>query len=247
MSENLKIASNPGKFKTKEQLYIALRKKEGRFYPDDFLAKIPYPGKSHPWAKEWKVRATSAEKLNEYLVSKGRNLNILDLGCGNGWLANFMTKTGADVTAVDVNMEELELGARVFAQNKKLHFIYGDIFEDIVHAAYFDIAVCASSIQYFPSLSGLINRLFVLLKPMGEIHFIDSPVYHKNELEDAKKRSLNYFTGKGFADMAQYYHHHSWDELKEFNYKMMKGPKLGKIMAKISGMPNFPWIVITNN
>jgi ubiquinone/menaquinone biosynthesis C-methylase UbiE len=247
MTENLKILSKPEKFKEKESLYIALRKQEGRFYPDEVLAKIPYLGDSSHLAKEWKVRAKSAEKLNKYLAKKNKPLQILDLGCGNGWLANFMRKKGNTVTAVDVNIEELKLGARVFAGNKNLQFIYGDIFENILPEKSFDIIVCAASIQYFPKLEVLIKRLFTLLKPKGEIHFVDCPIYNENELDAAKQRSLDYFIEKGFTQMAQYYHHHSWSELKGFNYKRIRGPLLSKVQAKISGMPNFPWIVINND
>lgn len=247
MAENLKILSNPEKFKEKESLYIALRKQEGRLYPDEVLAKIPYLGDSSHLAKEWKVRAVSAEKLNKHLAQKNRPLHILDLGCGNGWLANFMSKVNNKVSAVDVNMEELKLGARVFAEKKNLQFIYGDIFENILPEKSFDIIVCAASIQYFPKLQVLIERLFTLLTPKGEIHFVDCPIYNEDELDAAKQRSLDYFTERGFKEMASYYHHHSWSELKGFNYKRMKGPLLSKVQAKISGMPNFPWIVINND
>ncbi len=247
MSKPLKIVSDREKFKEKEQLYVALRKKVGRLYSDEILAKIPYVGGSGNFSKEWKVRAQSAEKLNEYLNKKGTALNILDLGCGNGWLSNFITKTGAEITAVDLNMEELELGARVFGQNKKLQFVYGDIFEDIFPKHSFNVILCASSIQYFPKLSILVKRLFELLKPGGEIHFIDSPVYNKSEVKEAEKRSMEYFTKAGFPEMIKYYHHHSWDELNGFKYKVNEGPKLRRIMAKLSGMPNFPWIIISKD
>jgi len=244
MANNLKILSNPEKFKQKEQLYLSLRKKEGRFYTDDFLAKIPYQGNSHPLAKEWKVRASSAESMCQYLLDKSKALNLLDLGCGNGWLANFVSKTGAEITAMDLNLEELKMGARVFSANEKVQFIYGDVFEDILPEQYFDIVMCASSIQYFVDLKVLIERLFRFLKPGGEIHIIDSPVYQENETEQAKKRSLRYFSEAGFSDMIKYYYHHSWNELTGFNYTLRKGPKLRKLMAKLSGMPNFPWIII---
>lgn len=244
MAENLKIVSDYSRYQAKEHIYIELRKKEGRLYSEEVLLQIPYIKANNVLAKEWKVRAASLEKLKSYLSRKNKPLEILDLGCGNGWMSNALASGGNTVTAVDLNMEELKRGAKVFEKNKNLQFIYGDIFENIVSQRTYDIIVCASSIQYFPSLASLIEGLILLLKPEGEIHIIDSPIYEESEVADARTRSRDYFINAGIQAMTEYYHHHTWKELKGFNYRINKGLMLTKFYAKINGMTQFPWIII---
>jgi 2-polyprenyl-3-methyl-5-hydroxy-6-metoxy-1,4-benzoquinol methylase len=70
-----------------ERLYIALREQEQRLYTDEQVRQLPDIDPSHLHYKEWKIRKHSAERLISYLNKKKRRLNILEIGCGNGWLS----------------------------------------------------------------------------------------------------------------------------------------------------------------
>ncbi len=175
---NVYFLGNPEEYYNKENLYLTVREKEKRIYDDSTLISLPDIDVFHPHYYEWQVRKKSLRNLLKYVLQYKKNIDILDLGCGNGWLSNFISSwSGNDVYAVDLNMKELEQGAKVFCHNDKLFFIYGDIADNIFFPKSFDIIIIASAIQYFDNLNILLNRLFYFLKPGGEIHIIDSPIY----------------------------------------------------------------------
>src|SRR4030095_8712292 len=70
--------------------YLALRAKERRIYTDEELMALPSISNNHPHAKEWAVRASSARELLGYLRLKGAK-QILEVGCGNGWLSDMLS------------------------------------------------------------------------------------------------------------------------------------------------------------
>jgi len=248
MSNNLKILSDLSKLKEKDSIYIALRKKEGRVYSDEIVKVLPDIEEKHPLSYEWKIRKASFEKLKEYLSNKNQSLEVLDLGCGNGWLGNALAQINDfKVTCVDINLAELEQGARVFGRNKNIKFIFGDIFETTFGLHFYDIIIIAAAVQYHPSVEKLISRLLRLLKPGGEIHIMDSPIYKMNTVAAAKKRSENYYKQLGFEEMKSNYYHHSWNDFENLSYSVMN--RSLKDLFRLNFFKTkhllFPWIVIT--
>jgi ubiquinone/menaquinone biosynthesis C-methylase UbiE len=204
-----------------EQTYLATRKDEGRIYGDTILSQLPKIGKEHKFYSEWRLREATMKYLIKYFTGY-KNLEILDLGCGNCWLADkISTSTENFVYALDINRLELEQGAKVFSKNERLQFIFADIFEDILPQKAFDAVVIASSVQYFKELRILIKRLLTLLNVSGEILIIDSNFYKGNEIKAAKERTERYYNNLGHPEMIRFYHHHNWEELNEFNYRIV--------------------------
>ncbi|MCK7529492.1 MAG: hypothetical protein MZV64_74030 [Ignavibacteriales bacterium] len=76
-----------------EKIYLQVRDKENRIFSDDEVKNLPFASDSNPHKKEWDLRAKSFQRFKEYLKSKKQNLNILDLGCGNGWFSGQLSKT----------------------------------------------------------------------------------------------------------------------------------------------------------
>ena len=230
-----------------ESIYIAVRENEKRVYPDEEVKLLPDAGGSNPHAEEWKLRKPPLHRFNNYIQRYNDRINLLDIGCGNGWFpVNIANRRSIDIYALDVNITELEQAARVF-NSKNIRFIYGNIFDNIFEKHSFDIITMNSSIQYFNDLEKLIKRLFYFLKDEGEIHILDSPIYNQNELVGAKERTARYYISKGFTEMVKHYHHHTFDKLKDFNYKILYNPKaLQNNLKKIFGFKDspFPWIRI---
>lgn len=202
-----------------EQLYIALRNAEDRIVSDELLQKLPYPDESYRHYNEWKIRAGSFERLMKYLSGKKGFLNILDIGCGNGWLSHKLYLAGHNVTAVDLNLTELEQAEKVFGNNERLHWIYADIFNDNIPGAPFDVILLAASCQYFENINTLSNLLKAKLNKNGSIHLLDSFFYKPTEVSAAKKRTEEYYRSLGFSQMADNYFHHSITALKENGFK----------------------------
>ena len=106
---------------TFERLYLQVRKKERRLYSDDEIKLLPYAYKSNPHKDEWALRTKSFLRFKKYLSRKTSKLNILDLGCGNGWFVGQLAKDfNHNYFCVDVNLTELEQAARVFT-NENIH------------------------------------------------------------------------------------------------------------------------------
>lgn len=249
--ENVYFLSSPKKKEFDEIMYLKIREKEGRIYSDDILMYLPEIRKTHPLNNEWQVRKATLKNLIKYFSDKDI-LSILDIGCGNGWLSNEISlNTNNFVTALDMNKTELLQGARVFIDNKKLKFIYGNIFEDIFPPESFDSVIFSSSIQYFNDFQSLIKRIFYFLKAPGEIHIVDSNFYSITGSIKAKKRTINYYKKLGFPEMVNFYNHRTKKELKTFNYKMLNKKSINIMNIKrifgIKSTAIFPWILIIKN
>ena len=227
-------------------LYIALRLREGRLFDSREIAELPSVPRSHAYYKEWKVRRHSCNRLLHYIKSHGHACNILDIGCGNGWLSAKLSQVACEsVTGLDINNVEIEQARKVFRKIQTLKFIPGDIRSGILRDKKFDVIVFAASIQYFQSLQEIVEIALDHLTLQGEIHILDSHLYRANEVESAQLRSLKYFTEIGFREMADLYFHHTLDELKAFSFSVLHNPASWRNRLMPNSNP-FHWIVIKN-
>jgi len=210
-----------------EEQYISVRQKENRLYGDEQVKWLPEIGRSHPHYKEWQIRRNSSDKLIQHLSDKKRELNILEVGCGNGWLCSQLSKIpGSNVAGIDINKTELDQAKRVFDHIENLEFLNCEIVDKNIRNEKFDAIIFAASIQYFPSLNEILLIALQVLNPDGEIHILDSSFYKPFELEMARKRTIDYYRSIEFASMSKHYFHHCIDELKPFNYKIFHNPDL---------------------
>ena len=227
-----------------EQHYINLRKKEGRVYTDEEVSVLPSIDKAHPNYAEWKIRKRSFKKLLSYIKNKGTALNILEVGCGNGWLsAQLASINNAEVIGTDINNTELEQAKRVFHQQQDLSFVNCDIRDRVPGDKKFDIILFAASIQYFSSLKEILTVALENLAPGGEVHILDSHFYRQYEIEAARQRTKDYYASMAFDVLTNYYYHHSLEELLFYEYKTLQDPYSWK--NKFSSIRNpFHWIVL---
>jgi SAM-dependent methyltransferase len=237
-------------------LYLKVREKEGRLYSDEIVAQLPVFAKNHVLSNEWQIRFQSAKRLRKYLSQKNTPLKILDVGCGNGWLSNFLARENHFVFGIDQNLFELKQAARVFlsstedgGKSRGLFFLKADIFSAPLPKEFFDIILLASSVQYFPNLKKLLKTLFHCLKPNGEIHILDSAFYADDEIAQAVKRSEEYYSSLGFSEMSKYYFHHRISELQKFSPKWLYRPKpfalrIKRMFGKVDSP--FAWVMIKN-
>lgn len=228
-------------------LYLRLREKEGRLYPDDIVARLPLVPDGHRFSEEWRARAASASRLVRYLSSRPGPHSILDLGCGNGWLSNLLSKAGHSVMGMDQNLHELKQATRVFPTNSHLSFSEADIFSPPFIPGYFDMIILASVIQYFQDVTELVSVLSNYLRPQGEIHILDTPLYLDGEMDAAVLRSQRYYASLGFPEMTSHYFHHRASDLQVLHPKILYQPRAWVLrMRHWVGHDDspFPWILI---
>lgn len=230
------------KYPEKEALYLEVRHREGRVLADEVVKNLPLVSKLSLYAKEWTWRQRSFQRFMASLP-KESPLRILDLGCGNGWMANRLAENpNWEVVAIDLNQEELEQGARLFGRSN-LKFYYADILEDKYPNQHFDIILLAASVQYFPDLRLLIEELRKHLASMGQIHLLDSPCYKTREDQTAAhQRTSDYYQKIGVPEMARFYHHHGWEVVKALGGKDLNNTLWINILQKTGWLSPFPWL-----
>ena len=223
--------------------YLMLREKEGRIYSDAAVSRLPEVSASDPLAGEWKLRSASCNGLVKYIRQKN-DPSILEIGCGNGWLASQLAKaTSGKVTGIDVNSVELEQARRVFTSQNNLSFELTEI--EALETFAVDVIVFAASIQYFADLHKTIDVVMKCLKEGGEIHIIDTHFYRDEEVSAARQRSKDYFQKMGFTALSDCYFHHRLSELSGYRYELMN--REPRLLTWMKGKSPFPWIRISSS
>ena len=228
-------------------LYLRVRQKEGRLYPDQIAARLPEIPAHHPLTDEWRARAVSANQLARYIARLPQPLRVLEVGCGNGWLSHRLASIrGVRVWCLDRGGSELAQAARLF-HAPDLAFLNADIFRSPFAPHAFDLIVLASVIQYFPDLADLIRTLKDLLTAGGEIHLLDSPLYTEDELASARERTHLYYASLGFPEMAGCYFHHTFSALQPFSPRWLYRPHdwQTRLRRRLGwSLPPFAWCCI---
>lgn len=226
-----------------EEMYIAIREKEGRTYTDKQIAQLPVIDLEHRFYKEWILRQRSSKRLIAYLTALQKPLKILEIGCGNGWLSAQLTNIpNAKVTGLEPNLLEIEQARRVF-KKPNLRFIQDGFDHDTFdRKVKFDVIIFAASVQYFESLDTAIGNAFALLTKIGEVHIIDTPFYNEQQAGIAAQRCRQYYNDMGFPSMANHYYHHTHNEITKFNHKILFDPR--GLWNRIVKKDVFYWIML---
>lgn len=227
-----------------EKKYILIRTLENRLITDEELIRLPEIAGNHRYYGEWLMRKSSSQRLLRHLSAPGKPLDILEIGCGNGWLAHRLAEIpGSEVTGLDINFTELQQAARVFRNVANLRWIQGDIRSGILGEHRFDRIIFAASIQYFPFLKEILYTASANLSPDGEIHILDTPFYKTAELEKARERTRAYYTSFGYPEMADFYYHHTVADLHSFHPAFLYNPQSIRNRWQRIKSP-FPWVRI---
>lgn len=225
-----------------EQMYYAIREKEKRVYTDDQVRNLPDIEATHIHFIEWEIRKRSAARFMAYLNKKQKPLNMLEVGCGNGWLAAKMaTMPGVEATGLDINEAEICQARRVF-ESTNLTFLNEPFKTDTFDDVKFDVIVFAASLPYFSSVKYTLQLAFNLLNPGGEIHLLDTHFYKNDDVTGAQERCYDYYNAMGYPQMCNYYFHHTINELKDFKYRVLLNPNA--LFNRLGKKAPFYWINI---
>ena len=229
-----------------EDVFLKFLRKENRLYGDAEVRELPSTFFYNLHRQEWELKSLQLNRLTQYLKRVNQNSRILDLGCGNGWLASHIARMEQfEVWGMDISLFLLQQAARVF-QNPRLHFIYGNIFENILPEASFDGIILSESIQYFSDFQQLISRCRHFLKKGGEIHILNSPLYQEKEIVAEIEKSSLHFESLGVPEMTDLYFHHLRQELAPFDFQFLYKPQTFGMRWFRSKDSPYPWVKIIN-
>ena len=98
-------------------------------------------------------------------------INVLELGCGTGSFTRELARSGADVVAIDVSPELLEI-AKVDCSAANVRYEIQNAYELSYPDAIFD-SVVGSSVLHHLEIEDALREIYRVLKPSGAIYFTE--------------------------------------------------------------------------
>ena len=98
---------------------------------------------------------------------------VLDIGCGGGILSGSLARAGAEVTAIDLSPDVIEI-ARLHLLESALTVDYRLLDVEALaaeSAASFDLASCMEMLEHVPDPASTIRACATLVKPGGHVFF----------------------------------------------------------------------------
>jgi ubiquinone/menaquinone biosynthesis C-methylase UbiE len=112
--------------------------------------------------------------MNDRIAGRGRNLKILEVGCGDATFTRYLTELSDDVTAVDIAEAQLTENAK---QLPKVKFQVQDLSEPMPFPdATFDVIWCSEVLEHLMDPTYALSEMRRVLKP-GGIAMVTVP-YH---------------------------------------------------------------------
>jgi SAM-dependent methyltransferase len=143
---------------------IAKEIQHGRFLAQHGAGEIwnwKGPAGNLRWARRVKM-------LSNHL---GVGMRVLELGCGTGYFTRELARTGADIIAVDVSPELLEI-ARVDCSAPNVRYEIQNACVMSYHDAVFD-SVVGSSVLHHLEIKEALHEIYRVLKLRGTIYFTE--------------------------------------------------------------------------
>jgi 2-polyprenyl-6-hydroxyphenyl methylase/3-demethylubiquinone-9 3-methyltransferase len=106
--------------------------------------------------------------ISEQLNSSPKN--ILDIGCGGGFLSNAMAKAGHQVSGVDMSSESLEI-AKKYDSTQSAHYQIADAYSLPFEDQSFDVVCAMDFLEHVEDPNKVIEEASRVLKPGGIFFF----------------------------------------------------------------------------
>ncbi len=116
----------------------------------------------------------------------GSEENLLDVGCGSGWLSRRLAKMapGGRVVGMDISDEMIRAARRASTEQENLLFVTGEASEIPWEPNFFHQAISVESAYYWPEPAAGIHEMFRVLRPGGAAwvvinYYRDNPHCHQ--------------------------------------------------------------------
>ena len=221
------------------QDYATIRHAEGRGSMNSaYYRELPYRDLSGKNSEQWRIRARSFHAFERTVLADaerqaGRELDVLDLGAGNGWMSHRLAMRRHRVVALDIFCDELDgLGALT---HYPLQFPAAAAEFDSLpfRESSFDLAVFNASFHYSSDYRRTLNEVRRCLRPGGRLVIMDSPVYQRSEHGEMMRAERRAYFEKLYGFRS--------DALKSIEY--LDQPMLDELSSemKIDWQYSQPW------
>jgi len=107
--------------------------------------------------------------------------NVLDVGCGAGWLSRRLAKLVPEgrVVGMDISDEMIRHARRASAEHENLLFVTGEVEEIPWEPNFFSHAISVESSYYWPDPAAGVREIFRVLRPSGSAWILIN-YYHDN-------------------------------------------------------------------
>jgi len=143
---------------------VAKEVQHGRFLADHGAGEI-WNWESPAGRLRWSRRV---KMLSSHLKP---GMTVLELGCGAGYFTQELARSGADIVAIDVSPELLEI-ARANCSAPNVRYQIQNAHALSYAEAVFD-SVVGSSVLHHLEIEEALREIYRVLKPMGTIYFTE--------------------------------------------------------------------------
>ena len=113
---------------------------------------------------------TRNQWVYETLMTLNPRAAVLDVGCGGGFLSNFLAEKGLAVTGLDLSKESLEV-AQIFDRSKSAKYVYGDAYLLPFADQSFEAVTCMDFLEHVSKPDVVLKEIARVLKPGGSFFF----------------------------------------------------------------------------
>ena len=118
--------------------------------------------------------------------------NVLDAGCGEGFLGRLMAERGAFITAVDYSEKMLEIARERTEDDLGIDYLHANLEHlDMLNDDAFDIVVSCIVIQRVPDYQAAIKEMYRVLRPEGRVVVSVKPENEEKFTEIAQAAGVN--------------------------------------------------------
>jgi SAM-dependent methyltransferase len=168
----------------------------------EFAHQLPFRDATGRNSTTWRVRARHYLVIRAGLALIPGARRVLDLGAGNGWLSRRLAARYR-VTALDLDAGETGLGA---LDEPSVARVCGELETLPIRDGAFDVVIAAASLHYSARHDRILGEAARVLRRGGVLILADSPVYPDAASRDrAWQRTLSYYQGAGYPDLARRY------------------------------------------